>query len=433
MKFSPLTRKIELDQSNPENVIAASGGTYFYRVGNDVFFLIEGATRRRIDVPKKKFVAAYSGEIWYATARDSDIVFKYTTELWKKVGYASSMNGWKYVSNKPLAVEEKIPLTPTATQTPTPTLSPTQTPTPTVGETPTPTTTITPSITSTVTPTVTETPTQTPTPSIAVTPTVTETPTQTPTPTITVTPSVTTTVTPTVTETPTQTPTPTPTPTPTATPSFVNYLYVPGTSTNGISTPDSSAVRAVDLDLRIKLRATSYANGGYQTLISKWGTTGREWHWTINPSGVTTFWWNGAGPYLTSNAAISLTNNTDGWLRMQFDVNNGSSQSTVNFYQSTDGNNWTQIGTQQATITQPISGTTQIVSLGRNVDGNIQLLSGRIYEAWISNVLEEVHAKFSAMDASPGDTIITSALTGEVWTITQSGGDPERIIQASLV
>jgi hypothetical protein len=185
-----MSHNLVLDFSNPKKLISATQGTYFYRIGNDLFFLIKDSTRTRIEVSKKGFALKYQSESWYPTLQDFSITFKNKYELWKKTGSSYGYDGWTFISNEPFNLVVGTPITPTPTSTTTPTPTPTSTPT----ATPVPPT-------ATPTPTNTATPTATPVP-----------PTDTPTPTPTSTPTATP-VPPTATPTPTNTATPTPTPT----------------------------------------------------------------------------------------------------------------------------------------------------------------------------------------------------------------------------
>ncbi len=193
MRFLPLTRQVELDNANPEKVISAFPGTYFYRSGNDLFYLITNGIHQRIDLKKRSFTLAYQNQPWFPTIENNNIVFSEPYELWIKKGSGNNAVGWKFVSYKSLAIESTPAASPTLTPSNTPTISvtPTNTPTITVSSTATPTPTPTP------TPSVTESPTPTPT----ITATITGTPTATPTPTLTSTP------TPTPSSTPTSLPT----------------------------------------------------------------------------------------------------------------------------------------------------------------------------------------------------------------------------------
>jgi len=158
MRFLPLTRQVELESANPERIISAFPGTYFYREGNDRFYLIRNNIHQRIDVKKRSFTLDYQNEIWFPTIQNDSIVFSEPYELWVKKGEGNNAAGWSFVSNNKLRITE-IPI-----PTPTPYVTP---PTPT----PTPVPTSTPTETPTPTPVPSSTPTETPTPTPSPTPT----------------------------------------------------------------------------------------------------------------------------------------------------------------------------------------------------------------------------------------------------------------------
>lgn len=105
MRFLPLTRQIELDSSNPEKVISAFAGTYFYRSGNDLFYLIKDGVYKRLDLKKRSFALAYQNETWFPNAKNENIIFSQPYELWIKDGSGNNAVGWKFVSYKSLSLE----------------------------------------------------------------------------------------------------------------------------------------------------------------------------------------------------------------------------------------------------------------------------------------------------------------------------------------
>jgi len=102
MRFLPLTRQVELEYADPNKIISASPGTYFYRVGNDLFYLIHNNVRTRIDVSKRSFALAYQNETWFPNVQNSDIVFSEQHELWLKKGSGNNSKNWEFVSYKSL-------------------------------------------------------------------------------------------------------------------------------------------------------------------------------------------------------------------------------------------------------------------------------------------------------------------------------------------
>lgn len=277
MRFLPLTRQVELDYANPEKVISALPGTYFYRSGNDLFYLIRDGERTRLEVSKRSFTLAYQNQTWFPTITNDAIIFSQPTELWVKKPNSYGSTGWEFVSYKAYSY---IPQSPT----PTPSI------TPTISVTPTITPSITP--TATVTPTLTNTPTSTPTPTTTVTPTVTDTPTPTPTPTAT--------VTPTVTDTPTSTPVPTATPS--STPPDLSMISSTFISTYGIQGVFSNKSKVENYSGPIwKIRRSSdntlqdcysisdvstFVGGGTAYVQTWYDQSGNGYHFTENTDSV---------------------------------------------------------------------------------------------------------------------------------------------------
>ena len=103
MKFLPLTRQVELEESNPENLVIASTGDLFYRKGNDLFYVVNSSgQRRRVYMPRKSFALKYRNQAWYFKTEENAIIFENEYEIWKKTGSGYNSKGWQYLSNKSL-------------------------------------------------------------------------------------------------------------------------------------------------------------------------------------------------------------------------------------------------------------------------------------------------------------------------------------------
>jgi hypothetical protein len=105
MRFLPLTRQVELDYANHEKVISAFSGTYFYRVGNDLFYLTANGVYQRIDPKKRSFTLAYQNQPWFPTIENNNIVFSKPYELWLKKGSGNNAIGWEFVGYKKLNID----------------------------------------------------------------------------------------------------------------------------------------------------------------------------------------------------------------------------------------------------------------------------------------------------------------------------------------
>ncbi len=102
MYIDPLTLKIVLDRSSPENVITANRGALFFRKGYDDFYVIENNVTNKLRVKKKLFALDYQNQSWFNTVEDSDIIFSSLNEVWLKKSGNNNSTGWVFYSNKPL-------------------------------------------------------------------------------------------------------------------------------------------------------------------------------------------------------------------------------------------------------------------------------------------------------------------------------------------
>jgi hypothetical protein len=203
------------------------------------------------------------------------------------------------------------------------------------------------------------------------------------------------------------------------------HMGLPNTS-DSVSTPDSSAASIEgDIDIRAKVLMGSWDNGAASTFANKL-TTGGQYAYKflitsvgdgsklqlqISPDGT-------AIVTATSTVAPSFTNGTIGWVRVTW----SDSADEANFYTSTDGATWTQLGATVACVSAGIFDGTGSLSIG--------ILYTRIYLLEIYNGIAGTLAV--SMDAGDwvSGTTLTSTATGEVWTLNQqatavaSGEDP---------
>ena len=100
MQFSPLTRKAILDESNPENVIEANKGAFFFRDGDSSFYVIDNNSWKKLEISPKVFLINYQNNIWYNSIKETDISFSKQNEIWIKTGSGKNSIGWTFYSNK---------------------------------------------------------------------------------------------------------------------------------------------------------------------------------------------------------------------------------------------------------------------------------------------------------------------------------------------
>lgn len=107
-----------------------------------------------------------------------------------------------------------------------------------------------------------------------------------------------------------------------------------------------------DFTFEIQVFLSNWIPASQISLGNKMGDSGNfGFRFQINTGGGLQFNWSNDGNALStvSSPATGFANNTWNWVKLTFDVDNGSSGSTAIFYTSQDGVNWTQLGTPQVT------------------------------------------------------------------------------------
>lgn len=209
------------------------------------------------------------------------------------------------------------------------------------------------------------------------------------------------------------------------------YSYLPGLTSNFLTTPDSNALDVTDLDVRVRVAADDWSNGT-QTLAAKWGggATGLSWLFQLQSSGTPIVYWSNNGATTTASqtcsAAVPFSDNQTGWVRCTFDVNNGASGYTIKFWTSfavspgTD--DWTQLGTTiTGGATTTIFGGNASLSLGgRTNDASADLLTGKFYRGMVMATIDGTAvADFdTSLAVEPYTTTLGRA--GETWTFGRS-------------
>jgi hypothetical protein len=209
------------------------------------------------------------------------------------------------------------------------------------------------------------------------------------------------------------------------------YFQGDGTSGKYLSVPDS-ALNSVtgDIDIRVKANQPSWtAAASNQGYFGKWtGTVATSsWLLTTSTNGKPTFnWSNGAASAaIGANAAITAAPNTDLWLRVTYQANNGAGQSVITFYTSTDGVAWTMLGTAQTSATAlSINDSATNLSIGALYQGNNPFI-GKIYYAEIRNGIGgTVVSKFdgSAITANATGSYFQNATDGKHYSLNAGAG-----------
>ncbi len=229
--------------------------------------------------------------------------------------------------------------------------------------------------------------------------------------------------------------------------SATKYLSLPGSTGNYPSTPDVAANSITgDLAVRALISMDDWTPGTEATIVSKWDVTGnqRSYVLVITTDGKIRLYWSvdgtaGAIGSATSTVAITISNGQKLWVLASLDVNNGAAGNTAAFGTSTDFNPIDSTGTVTALGTSVVQGgTTSIfngsaaLAVGLHDAGASGAWAGKVWYADVAPSIVLAHtipaAIFNPQNALPGATSIVSGVTGETWTVNQSGSPAAALI-----
>jgi len=155
-----------------------------------------------------------------------------------------------------------------------------------------------------------------------------------------------------------------------------NNQQTGGVLAGGAVTADSAALDITgDIDLRLKLRPAIGAAWNFVNGMAV-GKTGAYALGMTLSNGIVRLYWVESGVTKTADSTVAPSANlgtspSDGWIRATLDVDNGASGRDITFFTSTDGTNWTQLGT---TVTQ--ANTTSI----DNSSGDLKVGDGTPFD-----------------------------------------------------
>lgn len=172
----------------------------------------------------------------------------------------------------------------------------------------------------------------------------------------------------------------------------LGYFPVLNSPANTITTADYAALGITgDIDIRMKISMDDWTPGATRFFAGQeTGSTNRGWDFGISATGALVFYWYPLGTSaslltINANAATGITDGTTSWVRVAFDVNNGAGGRTAQFYKSTDGLNWTQIGTNvTAAGTTTLFDSTAVLQIGFVSNTGLGF-DGKFYAAEIRN------------------------------------------------
>lgn len=173
-----------------------------------------------------------------------------------------------------------------------------------------------------------------------------------------------------------------------------------------------------DIDIRAKVSADSWTAA--YSLVAKWHTTGNVRAYRLNMNvGQLILVLSSDGTAeasAASGSAVSFAAGQVGWVRSTW----RSSDGRVQFFTSSDGVTWAQLGTDKTIAIASIADTVAVLELGTRNSGAADLLAGNVYYAEVRRGIGGVVvAKFDTSGVEPVGVRDPNTVTidGVVWTI----------------
>jgi hypothetical protein len=213
------------------------------------------------------------------------------------------------------------------------------------------------------------------------------------------------------------------------------HLRLPGVANNFASTPDSAANSVTgNIELMARAALTSWAPAANMVFIGKDDVSANRDYglWMDSASsGKLVFFYSPDGTttrFAVSTVAVPFAALAIGYVKATYNTGTG----VVQFFTSTDGVAFTQLGTNVTITAGTIHDGTSTLTVGGRSDGTL-FLGGRVYYAEVRNGIGGTIV--AAFDASRGVRNATTvvAATGETWTINTSGTPPTLLQGLALV
>lgn len=200
-------------------------------------------------------------------------------------------------------------------------------------------------------------------------------------------------------------------------------IYLPGTSGNYVSAPDSAALTLADIDLRAKVAMDDWTPATTMVLLSKVTTNQQAWQCYINTTG--TMSWvvssNGTAYNLVNVASsvLGFANGSTSWLQCTYVAATGA----WTISKSTDGISWAQLNAGTGTA-GAVFDSSALLQIGANFNGAGNHLAGKVYYAEIRNGINgPVVATFNPAAQTVTGVRSPSSWTdpqGNIWTVNGS-------------
>jgi hypothetical protein len=220
-----------------------------------------------------------------------------------------------------------------------------------------------------------------------------------------------------------------------------SYLNLNGKSGSYSSTSSTAALQVTtDFKLIVKANIEWGSLTKTQTLLTKRSANTGEFHFRVGSGSVNrlVLICYGSSTFIyTSTAALPQTSNTNLWVKVEKDT-------SVRFYYSIDGVNWTQLGDDVTLLNASQTATANPVLTGGYSLGTFDRAEGKIYRAQIYNATNTLvyDANFetataeatSFVESASGLTVnvVASQTSGFIKTWYEQNGNGYHVSQATV-
>jgi hypothetical protein len=160
------------------------------------------------------------------------------------------------------------------------------------------------------------------------------------------------------------------------------FLALPGVAGNYASSPNATPLQITgDITIDVNVALANWANGTQVLGAKRQSSSTTAYYLAVNNAGQLDLAISTTGSdskIWLSSVAIGLSNGARSWVRASLVLSTGVCQ----FFTSSDGVTWTQLGTNQTlTATAAIFNSTSPLEIGSNLGGASSLAYGAFYEA----------------------------------------------------